>query len=225
MSLNSSCVSITSASESKIGDGRRSHLGSSDPPSARSRESVQSPYGQDYKAVGTKGKEVLSPKALGEKSLQKWCQAGFKDGYLITLQCTQSKELPYGVKVIGGLQDALKVSRALVTWVAPEARTKISVGHEVLEWNGEALRGQSFDHVTSVMSYIYPQVILIVNPFPVRLDRQAICDEPIVISQDRPPSNSPELPGKGGKRRMLPRTPVEIKRGTRQIKGELQIRI
>ncbi|XP_055884644.1 regulating synaptic membrane exocytosis protein 1-like isoform X3 [Biomphalaria glabrata] len=219
LSLNSSCVSITSASE----PGRRSYAGSSDPISTRSRESFHSI--QHQKVSGGKYEERLSPKALGERSEQKWRQAGFTNVYLVSLQCTQSKEHPYGVKVAGGVQDDFKISTAQVKWVSPEVRSKISVGHEVLEWNGETLRGQTFDYVTSVMTFVYPQVIVIATPPKEKPDSQMICDTPIVITQDRPPSNSPELPGKGGKRRMLPRTPVEIKRGTRQIKGDLKLRL
>ncbi|XP_059166066.1 regulating synaptic membrane exocytosis protein 1-like isoform X2 [Physella acuta] len=225
LSLNSSCISITSASDSKFGDGRRSHLGSSDPPSARSRDSVQSPAGQDYKSLATKNRENLSPTALGEKSLQKWRQSGFQDAYLLHLQCTQSKENLYGIKVTGGVQDTLKVCRALVKWVSQDVRNKLNAGDEILEWNGEILRGQTYDYVNSVLSYVYPQVVVIATPNYGRSDGQTLCEEPIVISQDRPPSHSPDLQSKGGKRRMLPRTPVEIKRGTRQIKGELQVRI
>ncbi|GFR90966.1 hypothetical protein ElyMa_000832200, partial [Elysia marginata] len=200
-SLNSSCLSLGSANEARGRDSGRGYLRSPVNTTSRSRDSLHS------QSLQVKQQGRASPKQIGETSLQKWTRAGFHEVYLVTLS-HHPKEPQFGLRISGGVQDNLYVCRALVASVATDLRAKIHEGHEVLEWNGETLRGQSFDHVVSVTLQPCVQAVLLVHPF-IKKDPRAFCDEPTVLLQslDQTPRESPELQAKTTKRRMLPRTP------------------
>ncbi|GFO03074.1 regulating synaptic membrane exocytosis protein 2-like, partial [Plakobranchus ocellatus] len=195
---SSSCLSLGSNNEIRGRDGGRAFLRSPVTVTSRSRDSL---HGQ---SLQSKAQGRVSP---GEASLQKWSRAGFHDAYLLTVPI-HHKEPLYGLRIAGGVQDKLFVCRALITHVASEMRNKVSEGNEILEWNGEALRGQSFDRVVSVTSQTSPQAVILVNPYS-RKDLRATCDEPMVLVQgvNQTPCVSPEIVPRTAKRRMLPRTP------------------
>ncbi|CAG5129657.1 unnamed protein product, partial [Candidula unifasciata] len=157
VSLHSSCVSVSSTSESRLSEKSKSFLSSSQLVIDKSNESprTHSPM--------AKSEDKHSPQSTGEKSLHKWIQSGFPYACLISFN-TQSKENQSGLKVIGGVEANNAVTRAVVSSVSPDLRGRINVGQEVLEWNGQILRGQTFDFVTAVTSLVHHQTVLIVNP-------------------------------------------------------------
>ncbi|RUS70820.1 hypothetical protein EGW08_021420 [Elysia chlorotica] len=216
-SLNSSCLSLGSTNEVRGRDSGRGLLRSPVNTNSRSGDSL---HGH---SLQVKPQGRASPKMLGETSLQKWVRAGFQDTYLVTLP-HHPKEPQFGLHISGGVQDNLYVCRALVATAASDLRAKVHEGDEVLEWNGEALRGQSFDHVVSVTLQPCAQAVLLLHPFTRKAPR-SIRDEPTVLVQsvDQSLSASPDLQAKTAKRRMLPRTPVQMKRQTHRTQGELEL--
>ncbi|XP_012944640.1 regulating synaptic membrane exocytosis protein 2 [Aplysia californica] len=232
VSLNSSCFSLASANtDSRCGGlGARSQMGSSDPLSARSRDSLRatSPVVHERKVISSKSKE--SPKGGSEKSLTRWKNEGFDNCFVFTLHHTPGKEPPYGIKLTGGIVDSGHVGRTVITWVSPDLKSMLGPGHEILEWNGERLRGQTFDQVVTTVSNVQPHVQIVLDRPECRPDEGKTAPEEVMKpsqSLDRTATWSPTIDqaGKGGKRRMLPKTPVEIKRRTRRVHGELQLRL
>ncbi|XP_071145808.1 regulating synaptic membrane exocytosis protein 2-like [Mytilus edulis] len=156
-----------------------------------------------------------------------------------------------GMRVIGGKRGPDGGLGAYVTYVekkGPADSYDIVEGDQILFWNGKSLIDVSFEESRDIMSQSTDFVQLLVVHFPERKEddfyrrnrtvakpiwaiesngNNPLVDIPVVVSSQMAKSNSPvleppkTLPLQKPKRRMLPKTPLEIKKEDRPVTGKL----
>ncbi|CAC5414488.1 RIMS1 [Mytilus coruscus] len=157
-----------------------------------------------------------------------------------------------GMRVIGGKRGPDGGLGAYVTYVekkGPADSYDIVEGDQILFWNGKSLIDVSFEESRDIMSQSTDFVQLLVVHFPERKEddfyrrsrtvpkpiwaiesngNNSSVDIPVVVSSRMTKSNSPvleppkTLPLQKPKRRMLPKTPLEIKKEDRPVTGKVQ---
>ncbi|XP_053395165.1 regulating synaptic membrane exocytosis protein 2-like [Mercenaria mercenaria] len=139
-----------------------------------------------------------------------------------------------GMRVVGGRRVSGGRLCAYVTMVikgGPADRQGISEGDQVVEWNGRSLLDVTFEEAQEIISQSgsIVQLSIIHGALKTGSTQSLRRDHPIIIKSETLPTVQ-SLPletyflGRP-KRRMLPKTPVEIKRDVKKINGRLWIQL
>ncbi|KAL8623576.1 hypothetical protein ACOMHN_000181 [Nucella lapillus] len=142
----------------------------------------------------------------------------------------------FGVHVTGGIFDVNGTLTSLikdVTSGSPAQLAGLQSGDQVVEWNGQPLYGATFERVLAIVQntlldtlhlFTLPRRLVGRAPSPFRCSSRSSDVElrgPSPPSPGHSASDTTLPPSTTHKRRMLPRTPVEIGRESRQMNGEL----
>ncbi|XP_052777825.1 regulating synaptic membrane exocytosis protein 2-like [Mya arenaria] len=140
-----------------------------------------------------------------------------------------------GMRVVGGRGGPGGTLGAYVTMVTkggPADVLGISEGDQVVEWNGRSLVDVTFEEAQGIINTSGDIVQLSVIHSVTDRDSNPIMrsKHPIIIRSDTLPSGGECTPPRDlffgrPKRRMLPKTPVEIKRTVRKISGQVWLQL
>ncbi|XP_060574949.1 regulating synaptic membrane exocytosis protein 2-like [Ruditapes philippinarum] len=139
-----------------------------------------------------------------------------------------------GMRVVGGKRASNGRLCAYVTMVSKEGpadRQGIAEGDQVLEWNGRSLLDVTFEEAQEIInqSGSIVQLSIIHGALKSGSNQSLRRNHPIIIKSETVPMEGSLPPDTltfaRPKRRLLPKTPVEIKRDVKKINGRLWLQI
>ncbi|KAK3609742.1 hypothetical protein CHS0354_029189 [Potamilus streckersoni] len=139
-----------------------------------------------------------------------------------------------GMRVVGGKIGSDGLTGAYVTMVTengPAYVQGIRSGDQVLQWDGRSLNDVTFEEVNEIKnkSGSIVQILVFRHHNEIAQAKQERINYPVIIRSEtvdvKDPQPSDGLVLNKPKRRLLPKTPIEIKRDVKQINGKIWLQI